>query len=228
MIEQLGPRAAERERDAQRERERGQRDAQPAERARRQEVHHHRPHEVELLLDGERPAVAERRHLVAHAERRPVGDVEPVPDLVMVLGDHPARHRDEVWPEEERAREKEVVEREDAQRPTRIERRPVVGRAPRVEEDAGDEEAREHEEQLHPGPARLDDRLRDAEEAAVERDGKAQLMKKYKQNRNASDAVERGDDRRRSDGRARSHRRWADERFRVCKKLCATHRNFLQ
>mgnify|MGYP003398242871 CR=1 FL=1 len=88
--------------------------------------------------------------------------------------------------------ENAVVEREDAERPSRIEATEVALRAPRAPQDARDEVAREHEEEVDGGPAqrgqegeRLVERTRrEAEEG--------QVVEHHRKNREAAEAIEPG------------------------------------
>ncbi len=103
------------------------------------------PHEIELLLDGKRPEVAQSaaEAVGQHGPIRQIGELEPHAIVV---------HRWRVH--EPRDEQGEIREREDTHRATEIEGRPDgalvrVGALFGAQQDAGNQEAAQDKEQAH-------------------------------------------------------------------------------
>ena len=181
--------------DAQRERADEERGAHREQATLGNAPHHERPEQVEVLLDRERPGDVEGLVLPGADPRDlEVGQVQPVPDalalgaripeVVRGLEEVDARH------EHEKEDEHRVVEREDAQYATRIEGAVVARTRLRAQQDSGDQEPRQHEEEIDAGPA---DRRHDPERLLERRPGEPvvrRVVEHHQRHREAAQAVE--------------------------------------
>jgi hypothetical protein len=155
--------------------------------------HDERPDDVELFLDTQRPEVLE----ALHRRPDPVRRERPQPDLVLAALEEFRRSEAEGRHQDQHEQQVAVVEREDPEDAARKERAVVVSGAEAVEQVAGDEEARQHEEQLHPDPSRargVGDHPHEARRAEVH------VVRHDEENRDAAQAIQGREIRRRSRG----------------------------
>ena len=109
-----------------------------------------RPNEVELLLDGQRPAVVQPRHVIAEERLRPVRRVAQRQGEIGAgkgLAERRLRHRHHGAGQEQRRRQPQEAPRVEV---------PEIDRArplPLGAQDGRDEEAAQDEKNVHPHPA---------------------------------------------------------------------------
>ena len=121
--------------------------------------HHQRPHQVEVLLDRQRPEVAHVRQQDQERSRRCRSwwcRSRARPGARAPLEQRRGRGSAGTGPEQRR--QHPVIEREDAERAAGVEVAEVVRLALGLEQQAGDEEAGEDEEEVHarvPGARRF-------------------------------------------------------------------------
>ena len=128
------------------------------------------------------------RHRLPAAER----ELE-VPEI----GEHPHLPRERIRlgaagerPDDEDGEEERIIEREDAQRPARVEIPEEPFAIARVQEDPRDEEPAQHEEEVDAGPTEAHDaQQRLADRAVLPVYGEVQDH--HRQHRDAPDAIER-------------------------------------
>ncbi len=115
--------------------------------------HQRRPQQVKLLLQGQRPGVVESEMEFGGIPPQVTMDVLRVGEVINPplerrppLSGNPGGQGDQ-------HHEAEVIDRPDPQAPARVKRPQEPGRALVPEDDRGDQIPREHEEQVHPGPA---------------------------------------------------------------------------
>src|SRR6185436_19780604 len=120
-----------------------------------------RPHEVEVLLDGQRPEVIEAHPVlvpaVAEQAARDVAAVQPQPALAvedLAHAEGPAR---QARHDRERDEQRQVVEREDPEYAAQIESPEWLNTTARVQQDARDQESGEYEEQIDTAAAGIDE-----------------------------------------------------------------------